>query len=69
MQIAGLAFQRHGLVVASGAAGFAIQQAVGAQPDVELRLAQYAEFLAVAARFTLLALSAKNSAGGLGGHG
>jgi hypothetical protein len=56
------------LVVASRAARFAVHQAVRAQANIKLRLTQDAEFLAAAARFTLLALSANNLDGGMGGH-
>jgi hypothetical protein len=59
----------HRLVVAGGAAGLTVQQAVGAQPDVDLRLAENAEFLAPALGFRLLALRAYDFAGRLGGHG
>jgi len=61
-----LAFYR--FVVAGGTAGLAVHQAVGAKPDVELRLAEDAELLAPAAGLDLLALGAHDPAGGLGGH-
>lgn len=49
-------------VVARGAAGFTVEQAVGAEPDIDLRLAEDAEFLAGAAFFGLLALGADDFA-------
>ena len=61
-----LAFYR--FVVAGGTAGLAVHQAVGAKPDVELRLAEDTELLAPAAGLDLLALGAHDPAGGLGGH-
>lgn len=58
------------LVVARFPARFAVEKAIRAQADVDLRLAEDAVFLALAARFTLLTLRANNTAGsGLGGHG
>lgn len=58
------------LVVARRAAGLTIHQAVNAQADVNLRLAEDAVFLAFAARLGLFTLCANNTAGGwLGGHG
>ena len=49
-------------VFAGGAAGFAVHQTVGAEADVELRLAVDAELVAPAARFWLLALGADDPA-------
>jgi hypothetical protein len=49
-------------VVAGEAAGFAVHQAVGAETDVELRLAEDAELLARAALFLLPALGADDAA-------
>jgi hypothetical protein len=49
------------LVVAGGAAGFAVQQAVGTEADVDLRLAEDAEFFAPAAGLDLLALRANHT--------
>src|SRR6266436_8921212 len=62
----GLVFYR--FVVAGGTAGLTIHQAVGAEADVELRLAEDTELLAPAAGFDLLALGTDDAAGGLGGH-
>src|SRR6266436_5766194 len=62
----GLAFYR--FVVAGGTAGLTIHQAVGAEADVELRLAEDTELLAPAAGFDLLTLGTDDAAGGLGGH-
>ena len=46
------------------------KKAVRAQADIDLRLAEDAVFLALAARFTLFTLHADNAAGsGFGGHG
>jgi hypothetical protein len=56
------------LVATGGAAGLTVQQAVGAQPDVDLRLAENTVFLAPAVRFRLLAICAHDLAGRLGGH-
>ena len=56
------------LVVTSRAARFAVQQPVGTEADIELRLAQHAEFLAVAARFDLLTLCATDLACRFRGH-
>ena len=58
------------LVVAGGAARLAIHQSVNAQTNVELRLAENAELLAIAAFLRLLALGADNFAkAGFRGHG
>ena len=46
------------LVVAGGAAGFAVQEAVVAQADVERCLAEAAEFFTLTRSFELLTLSA-----------
>lgn len=46
------------LIVASGAAGLAIHEAVGAETDVDHRLTQAAVFFALAVPFRLLTLSA-----------
>src|SRR6266487_1609973 len=62
----GLAFYR--FVVAGGTAGLTVHQAVGAEADIELRLAEDAEFLAPAAGFDLLTLGTDDAAGGLSGH-
>jgi hypothetical protein len=62
----GLVFYR--FVVAGGTAGLAVHQAVGAEADVELRLAEDTELLAPASRLDLLALGAHDAAGGFGGH-
>jgi hypothetical protein len=51
-----------GLVVTSAAAGFAIQQAVGAKAYVQLRLAENTEFLAPTGFLGLLALGTDDSA-------
>lgn len=51
----------HRLVLARRPAGFAVHQAIGAQADIQLRLAENAEFLAPAARFGLLALRAQDA--------
>lgn len=48
------------LVFAGFAAGATVEETVFAQPDVQLALAEYAIFLAVAALFNLLALAAAN---------
>ncbi len=47
-----------GLVVAGGAAGFAVHEAVFTDADVELRTAEAAELIALAGVFRLLALGA-----------
>ena len=47
-----------GLVVASRPAGFAVHQAVGAQPNVKGGLAKAAILVTLAVRFGLLALGA-----------
>ena len=58
-----------GLVIAGGAAGLAVHQAVGAQADVELGLAQNAELLTPATGFNLLTLGTTDrGAAGFGGH-
>src|SRR2546428_3830577 len=62
----GLVFYR--FVIAGGAAGLAVHQAVGAEADVELRLAGDTELLAPAAGLDLLALGAHQPAGGAGGQ-
>ncbi len=54
----------HRLVVAGRAAGFTVQQAVGAEANVDLRLTQHAVFLARAVLFRLLALRTADFAGG-----
>lgn len=60
----------HHFVAASFAAGFAIEQAVGAEAHIELRLAVDTVLFAVASRFRLLALSANDLADSrLSGHG
>ena len=59
-----------GLIVAGGAARFAVHQAVGAKTDVEDRLTQKAELLALAAALGLFTLRAANFRGtGSGAHG
>ena len=58
-----------GLVVARGAAGFAVEEAVGAKADVKHGLAEAAVLLALAAAFRLLALRADDlAATGSGTH-
>jgi hypothetical protein len=47
-----------GLVLASGAAGLAVEEAVGAETDVNDRLAEAAEFLALTRTLSLFALRA-----------
>ena len=47
-----------GLVVAGGAAGLAVEEAVGAEPDIHHRLAEAAEFFALTRTFRLFALRA-----------
>ena len=47
-----------GLVVAGSAAGVAVQEAVGAEADVELRLAEAAELIALALILGFFALAA-----------
>ena len=49
-------------VVAGGAAGFAVHEAVGAEAHVELGLAVHAEFVAPATLFRALALGADDAA-------
>jgi hypothetical protein len=59
-----------GFVVAGGAAGYAVHEAVFADADIELRLAQDAELVALALIFHHLALAAaKFDVSGSGGHG
>jgi len=59
-----------GFVLAGGAAGFAVHEPVGADSNVDHRLAQAAEFLALAVIFGLLALRTTKSGGtGSGAHG
>jgi hypothetical protein len=59
-----------GFVVASGAAGFAVHEAVFADADVELGLAEDAELVAVAMIFRHFALAAAEfERGGSVGHG
>jgi hypothetical protein len=59
-----------GFVVAGGAAGFAVHESVFADADVELGLAEDAEFVAVALVFRHFALAAaKFGGGGSVGHG
>jgi len=56
-------------VVAGVAAGFAVQEAVLADPDIELRLAQAAVLIALALVFRHFALGATEFAvAGSGGH-
>lgn len=56
-------------VVAGGAAGFAVKETIDAKVNVELRLAEHAEFFAPATRFRPLALGADGAAGAwFGGH-
>jgi hypothetical protein len=58
-----------GFIVAGGAAGFAIHQAVVADADVDGRLAEAAEFVALATGFGHLALGAFEFGGaGSSGH-
>jgi hypothetical protein len=58
-----------GLVVTGRAAGFAVQEAVSTQADVNHRLAEAAVLLALAAVFRLLALRAAVFGGtGSGAH-
>lgn len=60
----------HRVIVAGRAAGFAVEQAVGAETNAHLRLAKNAELLAPAARFGLLTLGADDPAhAGLSRHG
>jgi len=49
-------------VFAGGAAGFAVEQAIGAEANVELGLAEGAEFFAPATCFRPFALSANGAA-------
>lgn len=56
------------LVVARRAAGLAIHEPIGAEPNVQLRLAQNAELLAIAAGFNLLALATADLGTRLGRH-
>jgi hypothetical protein len=57
------------LVVAGGATGFTVQQAVSAKADIEDRLTQTAVFLALAVALRLFALRAANLRGtGSGAH-
>ena len=59
-----------GFVVAGGAAGFAVHEAVFADADVELRLAEDAELIAVAVILRHFALAAtKFDVAGSGRHG
>jgi hypothetical protein len=59
-----------GFVVAGGAAGFAVHEAVFADANVELRLAEDAELIAVAVILRQFALAAtKFGVAGSGGHG
>lgn len=53
-----------GLVIAGCPAGNAVHQAVGAEPNIELRLAEDAELLAKAAGFDLFALCATDLGSG-----
>jgi hypothetical protein len=58
-----------GFVVASFAAGFAVHESVLADADVELRLAEATELIALALRLRHFALAAAALAvGGSGGH-
>ena len=50
------------LVVAGGAAGFAVHEAIGAEAYLELGLAQHTVFFAPAMLFHLLALGADDAA-------
>ncbi len=59
----------HDLVVARGAAGLAIHQAVGAEAHVRLRLAEHAILVAPAAGGRLLTLRANEPACRFCGHG
>jgi len=54
----------HRLVVACLPAGFAVHQAIGAEPDANLRLAKNAVLFAHASGLGLLTLSAQDAAGG-----
>ncbi len=66
--IAGSLIRR--LVIARRAAGLAVEKAIHTQADIDLRLAENAVFLALAARLALFTLHANYAAGsGLGGHG
>lgn len=57
------------LVVACGAARLAVEKAILAKADIELRLAKAAEFIAFALQFGLFALTAtKFSIAGFVGH-
>ena len=59
-----------GLVVTSGAAGLAVHQAVGADADIDNRLAQTAVLLALTLSFGLFTLRATVFRGtGRGAHG
>lgn len=56
-------------VIASGAAGLAVHQTVGAEPNVNFSLAEDAVLVADAVRLSLFALHANDPAGGgFGGH-
>ena len=56
-------------VVAGGAAGFAVHEAVFADADIELRLTENTELVAFALIFRHFALAAAQLGGaGLGGH-
>jgi hypothetical protein len=58
-----------GFVVAGGAAGLAVEEAVGAETDVDYRLAEAAELFALARTFRLFALRAFVFGGtGTGAH-
>ena len=56
-------------VIAGVTAGLAVHETVGAETNVDLRLAEDAVFIAGAVRLGLLTLRANNVAGLLGGHG
>jgi len=58
-----------GFVVAGGPARFAVQEAIRAETDVELGLAEDAEFFAGAAIFRLLTLRANDLTCRFRGHG
>lgn len=58
-----------GFVIAGATAGFAVHEAVGADADIELGLAEAAEFIAFALRLGHFALAATAfTAAGSGGH-
>ena len=57
-----------GFVVAGGSAGFAVHQSVFADADIELRLAQDAELIALALIFHHFALAAAKFGGSSSGR-